>query len=100
MSAYLVGIQTVVDNDALNRYIKAALPSMKTYGAKPLVVDPNTIKLEGNQKPPGSRCVIIEFGSKEQLLAWYQSGEYKSAMALRDGALDGYALIAEGLPDD
>ena len=100
MSAYLVGIQTVVDNDALNRYIKAALPSMRTYGAKPLVVDPNTIKLEGNQEPPGSRCVIMEFESKEKLLAWYQSGEYKSAMALRDGALDGYALIAEGLPSD
>ena len=36
----------------LNRYIKAALPPMKTYGAKPLVVDPNTAKLEGTQEPP------------------------------------------------
>ena len=98
MSAYLVGIQTVVDNDALNQYVKAALPSMKAYGAKPLAVDPNTVKLEGNREPPGSRCVIIEFESRKHLLAWYDSDEYKSAMALRDGALDGDALIAEGLP--
>ena len=54
MAAYLVGIQTIVDSDALNRYIKAALPSM--------------------------------------------SDGYQTAMRERVGALDGFALIADGLP--
>ncbi len=66
MAAYLVGIQTIVDNDALNRYIKAALPSMKEFGAKPLAVDLEAETLEGTRTPPGSRVVIVEFESKEK----------------------------------
>lgn len=98
MAAYLVGIQTVVDNDALNRYIKAALPSMTEFGAKPLAVDLEAEVLEGTQKPPGSRVVIVEFESKEKLLDWYNSDGYQTAMQERVGALDGFALVAEGLP--
>ena len=98
MAAYLVGIQTIVDSDALNRYIKAALPSMSEFGAKPLAVDLHAEVLEGTQKPPGSRVVIVEFESKEKLLAWYTSDGYQIAMRERVGALDGFALIADGLP--
>jgi len=98
MAAYLVGIQTVVDNDALNRYIKAALPSMTEFGAKPLAVDLEAEVLEGTQKPPGSRVVIVEFESKEKLSDWYNSDGYQTAMRERVGALDGFALVAEGLP--
>ncbi len=98
MAAYLVGIQTIVDNEALNRYIKAALPSMTEFGAKPLAVDLEAETLEGTQTPPGSRVVIVEFETKEKLLAWYNSDGYQSAMKERIGALDGFALVAEGLP--
>jgi len=98
MAAYLVGVQTIVNNNALNRYLKAALPSMNEFGAKPLAVDLDAEVLEGTKTPPGSRVVIVEFESKEKLLAWYNSEGYQTAMQERVGALDGFALIAEGLP--
>ena len=49
--------------------------------------------IEGN---PGNRTVVLEFDSREQYEAWYNSPEYQAILPLRVDNSEGFALLIEG----
>lgn len=92
MAAYLVANYDVVDAEKYREYQKVAGPIM--VGGKILVLDADSEAKEGD---PGSQTVLIEYPSKEEALAAYESEEYQAVVGIRLGATaNGRAVIADG----
>jgi uncharacterized protein (DUF1330 family) len=94
MSVYVVGQGRIEDQEKLDEYVQAALPTVMAGGAKVIAVDVNAEIVEG--EPPGPRTVILEFESREAFRAWYDSPEYQAIVGLRLEAAPGHLIVAEG----
>lgn len=69
------------DADAIQRYGKIVVDSLKPFGGKYLARGPIFSVLEGADAP--ARLAVVEFPSLEQAKQWHESEAYKPALAIR-----------------
>jgi uncharacterized protein (DUF1330 family) len=93
MPAYLVSNYDVVDPDRYREYQGKSRPILG-HGAKLLVFDTATVAKEGT---PGAQTVVIEYPTKADALAAYESDEYQAVVGIRLAAsTNGRAMIVDG----
>jgi uncharacterized protein (DUF1330 family) len=93
--AYVVTEIEVIDKDRYEGYKQMVAPSIAAYGGKFLVRGGATETLEGTWSP--QRFVIVEFASRAQAKAWWDSPQYAEAKALRQATARTQMIVAEGL---
>ncbi len=93
---YWIAFVTVTDPDAYAGYQALAPDAFAKYGARFLVRGGDASSLEGEA---WQRHVVVEFESKAQALACYNSPEYEAAREERSGACTANIVIVDGLPE-
>jgi len=96
MSVYLVAELDVKDPEELRKYGEKVPETIAKHGGRYLARRGRLDVLEG--KWNSKLLTIVEFPSREALLAWYNSEEYRPLKALRQRAADTTLLMAEGVP--
>jgi len=91
---YWVAFVTVTDMNRYAGYQKYAPAAFSKYNARFLARGGDAQTLEGEEF---QRHVIIEFASRDQALACYNSPEYQAARSHRDAACKANIVIVEGL---
>ena len=84
MSAYVVVESTVKDPEAMDRYVKAAGPIIKSFGGEFLARGPWQVLSGDAYLTTGG---LVQFPDKETALAWYNSPEYQAILTDRDQAM-------------
>lgn len=93
---YWIAFVTVTDPARYAGYQEEAPAAFAKYNARFLARGGEAETLEGDRF---ERHVVIEFDSKAQALACYQSPEYQAARAHRDAACEANIVVVEGLPE-
>jgi len=93
MAGYFVANYTITNQAEYNDYIAAVGPILKAHGAESIVIDRDSVLLEG---AAGQVTVVLRFASKAAAQAWYDSPEYQAIVHLRTDNSEGAAVIAEG----
>jgi uncharacterized protein (DUF1330 family) len=94
MTAYWIAPVTVTDPVAYAQYQALAPTAFAVYGARFLARGGAFEILEGQSL---ARHVIIEFPSLAAAKACYDSTEYRTARARREGAAIAQVVIVEGI---
>ena len=94
MAALVVAQAYITDAEKFKNYGPPASNAVKKFGGRLLGRSAEPTKLEGDW-PPGT-VVILEFESLQQAQAWYDSPEYKEAIAAREGAATFHMIAMEG----
>lgn len=93
MTGYVIfTVEQIHDPEKLNAYKRAAHPTIAAQGGKVSVAYGRTEVLEG---PPIEGMVVVEFPDFEAASTWYHGEAYKTAKALRDGAVTVRSAIVE-----
>lgn len=92
---YWIAFVSVTDLKSYADYQQIAPAVFAKYGARFLARGEHADTLEGER---WQRHVVIEFDSKAQALACYNSAEYQEARRLRSAACRANIVIIEGLP--
>jgi uncharacterized protein (DUF1330 family) len=95
MPAYVVVEIEVLDSERYEDYKRMVPPSLAAYGGRFVVRGGATETLEGDWSP--KRLVILEFPSVERAKAWWGSGEYAEAKALRQATARTQMVVVEGV---
>ncbi len=93
---YWIAFVTVTDRERYAGYQALAPAAFAAFDARFLVRGGDAASLEGDTY---ERHVVIEFESKQQALACYNSDAYQTARASRDAACKATIAIVEGLPE-
>lgn len=94
MSTYFVVNSTITDQEKLMEYQRAVGPTLAGHDVKVVAATNDASPLEGTSA--GARMVIMEFPTREALLAWYNSDAYQNVIGLRFAATSGFGMIVEG----
>ncbi|UOD49717.1 DUF1330 domain-containing protein [Orrella daihaiensis] len=94
MSAYVIAMVNVTDNDKYKNYMVKASEACAKYGGKYLVRGGETEIMEGAF--PWSRVVVLEFDSRDRAREFYNSVEYQAGKKERLGAADFNMMIVDG----
>ncbi|HEX8178556.1 MAG TPA: DUF1330 domain-containing protein [Pyrinomonadaceae bacterium] len=95
MSAYVVVQIEVLDQARYETYKQLAPPAIAAYGGRYLVRGGEVETLEGSWSP--KRLVVLEFPSVAQAKAWWNSGAYEQAKALRQASARTEMIVVAGL---
>ena len=95
MAHYIIAQIDIQDREKYAQYEAGFMDVFTSYKGKLLSVDENVSLLEGQW--PATRTVLIEFPSKEEALAWYESQEYQSLAKHRFGASSADIVIVSGI---
>ncbi len=95
MKAYVIANINVTNPERYKDYIKLTPGSIAPFGGRFIARGGRSEKLEG--ETPANRMVMIEFPSYEKAKAWYDSAEYRAAMAIRQSASTGTLILVEGV---
>ena len=93
MAGYFIANYTITNQADYQRYLAAVGPSLKAHGAENVVVDRDSVLLEGSA---GHVTVVLRFDTKAAAQAWYDSPEYEAIRHLRTDSSEGIGVIAEG----
>jgi uncharacterized protein (DUF1330 family) len=96
MKAYVIVNVAVQDPDRYQDYIKAATPTVAAHGGRYIVRGGHAEKLEGDVAI--NRIVVLEFPSYQHAKKWYESAEYRAALAIRRSCATGTLILAQGVP--
>jgi uncharacterized protein (DUF1330 family) len=91
--AYWIAHVTVTDPAPYALYAAGATEAFARHGGRVLARGGAVVGLEGEARP---RNVVIEFDSMEAARACYDSPEYQSARAHREGAGEAQIMLIEG----
>ena len=91
---YWIAHVTVTNPDQYKFYAEAAPIAFKKYGATILARGGAHQQMEGEGRP---RNVVIEFPSLQAAIDCYNSDEYQSAKAKRQGAGIAEIVLVEGV---
>jgi len=95
MRSYMIVTAKIKDRDAfINGYGKAAGALVTKFGGRYVLRGPGAKLLEG-QWGDGASMVISEWPDRETILRFWDSPEYASAKALRDGIADVQVLVID-----
>ena len=95
MAYYLIIDAEILDHDKYARYVVAVTSVVERFGGRYLVRGGEVEPFAGDYD--GNRQVVIEFESKNQARAFWDSSEYAATKTLREGASRGSALGVEGV---
>jgi uncharacterized protein (DUF1330 family) len=96
MAAYLIAEIVEVMNPAkMEEYRKRVPAVVERFGGRYLAASSSPQTLEGTWRP--GFAVMIEFPSRERLMAWYDSKEYAELKALRQAAVISSLVAVDGL---
>jgi len=95
MAAYVFAEIEITNPEGYKAYTSEVPATITQYGGRFLVRGGAAETLEGDW--PQRRRVIIEFDSREQALAWWNSPEYAKPRALRRANSNGRLLLMEGV---
>ena len=95
MAHYVIAQIDIKDREKYAEYEAGFMDVFMSYKGKLLSVDENVSLLEGQW--PATRTVLIEFPSKEEALAWYESEEYQSLAKHRLAASTSDIAVISGL---
>jgi uncharacterized protein (DUF1330 family) len=90
---YWIARMTVNNSAEYPKYVEAASPAFKQYGAKFIIRGGRAEAVEG---PGRERNVVIEFPSFEDALACYNSPDYQAAAKIRQACAEGEIIVVEG----
>jgi uncharacterized protein (DUF1330 family) len=95
MNAYVIANIEVKDPVRYKDYVKLTPGTIAPFGGRFIARGGRSEKLEGGT--PAHRIVVLEFPSYEKAKAWYDSADYRVAMAIRQSASDGTLILVEGV---
>ncbi len=95
MTAYIVADIEITDPAAYETYRQQVPALIAAHGGRYLVRGGAVLVLEGDRQP--GRQVILEFPDMAHLRAFYSSPQYKTLIAIRQGASHGSLLAIEGV---
>lgn len=93
MAGYFIANYTINDQAEYQKYMAAVGPSLQAHGAEFVVVDRDSVLLEGSA---GHVTVVLKFATKAAAQAWYDSPEYQAIIHLRTDNTEGIGVITEG----
>jgi len=93
MAGYFIANYRIKNQAEYKQYIAAVGPILEAHGAENMVVDRDSVVLEGSA---GQVTVVLRFATKAAALAWYDSAEYQAIRHLRTDNTEGIGVIAEG----
>jgi uncharacterized protein (DUF1330 family) len=93
MSVYLVARGRIADQIVHDEYVEKALPTIPS-SARVVSFDLASEVVEGD--PAHNRTVIIEFPSRDEFRAWYDSAAYQEVLPLRLSSVPGDMVVVEG----
>ena len=93
---YWIAQVTVTDPETYEEYKAANAIAFAKFGGRFVVRGGAQVTKEGSTHP---RSVLIEFPNYETALACYDSPEYQTALAIRQGISQGNLVIIEGYED-
>jgi len=92
-AVYLVARGRIADQIMHDEYVEKALPTIPA-SARVVCFDLASEVVEGD--PADSRTVIIEFPSRDEFRAWYDSPAYREVLPLRLESVPGNMVVVEG----
>ena len=95
MTVYIIAQINLNDRETYSKYEAGFGEVFAKYKGQMLAVDEKPQILEGEW--PHWRTVIIQFPSKEDALAWYQSDEYQAIAQFRFQSSNADTVLLEGL---
>ena len=95
MATYLIGDIEVHDPAAYETYRQQVPATIAAHGGRYLVRGGAAATLSGAWIP--KRMVVLEFPTRAQFEAWWNSPEYQPLRALRESASTGSLVVVEGL---
>lgn len=93
MAGYFIANYTINDQAEYQKYMAAVGPILQAHGAEIVVVDRDSVPLEGSA---GHVTVVLKFATKAAAQAWYESPEYQAIVHLRTDNAEGIGVITEG----
>ena len=94
MPAYVVSRLKVIDAEAMRRYVAEAPATVAAFGGRYHFRGNNVEALEGTWEH--ERMVVLEFPTKADALAWYESDVYRPLRELRQASAETIILLADG----
>lgn len=95
--AFVIVQIAIDDRDKYHQYeVAGHLEIFDEFGGKLVSVDEDVDIVEGSW--PFTRTVLIEFPSKQQARAWYESDEYQAVVGLRHDSATSNLVISTGYP--
>lgn len=95
MPAYVIADVDVTDPDLFAKYRALVPATLEKYGGRFLVRGGESRRLEGDWAP--HRLVVLQFASMADAQRWYESSEYREALALRTRSARTDAVLVEGV---
>lgn len=95
MPAYVIAEIEVTDPQQYEEYKKLSPGAIAAHGGRFIARGGETVVLEGDWRP--QRLVIVQFDSVEKARAFYDSPEYRQAIAARQGAATARMVVVEGV---
>lgn len=93
MKAYVIVNVAVRDPERYKDYVRAATPTVAAHGGKYIVRGGRAERLEGSVTV--NRIVVLEFPSYAHAKEWYDSDDYRAALAIRQSCSTGDLILAE-----
>jgi len=93
MAGYFVANYTITNQAEYQEYIAAVGATLTAHGAENIVIDRDSVQLEGSA---GQVTVVLRFATKAAAEAWYDSPEYQAIRHLRTDNTEGIGVVAEG----
>jgi uncharacterized protein (DUF1330 family) len=94
MKAYVIATETIKDEAMFDRYRKAVVGTIASFGGQFVARGGNLTILEAEW--PHTRLVIIEFPSRRDAEGWYKSADYQKIISLRHKSSVGNLVIVDG----
>lgn len=94
MPAYVVSRVRIRDAEAMRRYVNEAPATVAAFGGRYHFRGGNVEALEGAWEH--DRLVVLEFPTKADALAWYESDMYRPLRNLRQASAETIILLADG----
>ena len=91
---YIIFTEEIHDQEALEAYAAAAVPSVMAAGGTALIAGPTAETVEGQWH--GDITVVLEFDTLEAAKAWYDSDVYQAVAPGRHSAATSNVAIFEG----
>lgn len=95
MKAYVIVNVSIRDPERYKDYVLAATPTVAAHGGRYVARGGRAEKLEGDVAV--NRVVVLEFPSYAQAKGWYDSPEYRAALAIRQSCSTGTIVLVEGM---
>ena len=87
---------TVDDPERYQAYERGFFPLLKEFGGRFVTYDDDVTVLEGAWAP--GRTVILEFDSRDQLMAWWESPAYRELAEHRHAGTTTHSVVVIGSP--